>query len=59
MYSPSDEFAWGDITEGSDQVSQSEILSISIIPGCKYWWTTRLIWPESHSASHVWRMNEA
>ncbi|WP_319579828.1 hypothetical protein [uncultured Methanospirillum sp.] len=35
MYSPSDGFAWGLITEGSNQVLQSEILSISIRTGCE------------------------
>ncbi len=36
MYSPTDELAGRQITAGSNQVSQCEILSISIRDGCEF-----------------------
>ena len=58
MYSPSDELAWTQITEGSNQVSQSKILSISISHGCTYWWNALIKKPIFHLEKHLWRMND-
>ncbi len=59
MYSPSDRFAWGLITEGSNQVSQSEILSISICYGWNSYPDIRPSDEPSRYGIAVRRMNNA
>lgn len=58
IFSPSDELAWTQITEGSNQVSQSKILSISISHGCRFWWNAHLKKSVCDPAMPLWRVND-
>jgi len=59
IYSPSDGFACRQITEGSDQVSLSEILSISIRSGYEFRHGSVRYGLASMSRISFWSMNEA